>query len=87
MQPLQLLIKKKKNKKYMNEPKIDLSQAEDIVCENCGSDRFIQVFTLKRISALLSPIGKELIYPFPALFECQDCGHVNKQFLNPTENE
>ncbi len=52
----------------------------DIVCENCGGKYFRQVSAFKRLSAIISPTGKEQIVPVPA-FRCDDCGHINKEFL------
>lgn len=62
---------------------IDLSQAQDITCENCGNYTFNEVSLMKRISALVSPTGKEAIVPIPT-FACNACGFINKQFLPVT---
>lgn len=51
----------------------------DIVCENCGGKYFRQVNAFKRVSALVSPTGKEQIVPVPS-FRCDDCGHINEDF-------
>lgn len=59
---------------------VDLSKAEDVVCDKCGNYTFEQVMMMKRMSALLSPTGKEAIVPIPT-FACNACGHINKQFL------
>jgi len=53
---------------------------KDIVCENCGGRFFRQVNAFKRISALISPTGKEQILPVPS-FRCDDCGHINDEFM------
>lgn len=60
--------------------RVNLADAEDIVCEECGSKVFTMVFLLKKISALLSPTGKEENVPVQTI-ACHKCGHVNKQFL------
>ena len=61
---------------------IDLSKAEDIVCPYCeetkGEDEpsqniFVQVYMIKRVSALQSPTGEEAVIPLP-IFVCQECG-------------
>lgn len=57
----------------------DLSQATDITCENCGNLTFEEVMMLKKVSALVSPNGKEGIVPIPT-FACVACGYVNKMF-------
>lgn len=59
---------------------IDLSKADDVVCERCGNYTFNEVMLMKRMSALISPTGKDAIVPIPT-FACNACGHINKQFL------
>lgn len=59
---------------------VDLSQAQDITCDNCGNYTFQEVALMKRLSALVSPTGKEAIVPIPT-FACNACGFINKQFL------
>lgn len=63
-----------------NQINVDLSAAQDIVCENCGNYTFQEVLLMKKLSALLSPTGKETIIPIPT-FSCNACGYINKQFL------
>ena len=53
---------------------------KNIVCENCGGRFFREVQSFKRISALISPTGKEQIMPVPT-FRCDDCGHINAEFM------
>ena len=52
---------------------------KDIVCGECGSKYFRQVNAFKRLSALLSPTGKEQIVPIP-VFRCDECGFINEEF-------
>ena len=52
---------------------------KDIACENCGCKYFRQVSAFKRISALVSPRGKEQIVPVPT-FRCDECGFINEEF-------
>ena len=63
---------------------IDLSKAETIVCENCGNASFIQAFFLKKVSALVSPTGKEAIVPMQ-LFSCGNCGTIPKNMTEMGE--
>tara|TARA_B100001939_G_scaffold279466_1_gene248056 strand:- start:948 stop:1184 length:237 start_codon:yes stop_codon:yes gene_type:complete len=56
---------------------VDISKAETIVCENCGNASFIQAFFLKKVSALVSPTGKEAIVPMQ-VFSCGNCGTIPK---------
>ena len=58
---------------------------KDIVCEECGGRYFRQVNSFKRLSALLSPVGKPSVIPIQ-VFACHKCGHINKSFL-PKENQ
>ena len=69
----------------MNNPQqpqmnIDFNQTTAHVCEKCENDTFIQVFMMRRLSALLSPAGQESMIPIQA-FACAKCGHVNPGFL------
>ena len=59
---------------------IDLSKTDTIVCEECGNASFIQAFFLKKISALMSPTGKEAIVPMQ-VFSCGNCGAIPKNMI------
>lgn len=59
---------------------LDLSSATDITCDSCGNYTFEQVLLMKKMSALVSPTGKEAIVPIPT-YSCNACGFINKQFL------
>ena len=65
--------------KNISPPKVglDYSQTEAIKCEECDSEVFQPAMVLRRVSALLSPTGKETVLPVQ-LFSCVKCGHVNK---------
>ena len=52
---------------------------KDITCESCECKYFRQVNAFKRVSALISPSGKEQIVPVPT-FRCDDCGFLNEEF-------
>ena len=56
---------------------LDISKADTITCEECGNASFIQAFFLKKISALMSPTGKEAIVPMQ-VFSCGNCGTIPK---------
>ncbi len=63
----------------------DIINSNNVVCEKCNeenrySDKFEQVVIIKKVSALVSPNGKEIHIPIP-LFACTECGHVNSDFL------
>ena len=59
---------------------IDISKTDTIVCEECGNASFIQAFFLKKISALMSPTGKEAIVPMQ-VFSCGNCGAIPKNMI------
>ena len=59
---------------------IDMNNAVDMKCEKCGCNTFKGTNLIKTISAIVSPSGKEMIIPIP-VFACENCGHVNKEFL------
>jgi len=59
---------------------IDLNQATDVQCSNCGNRFFHEVTFFKKISALLSPTGQEGILPIPT-YACLECGNINDEFL------
>ena len=60
-------------------PKLSPEDMKDIKCDECGCKFFRQVNAFKRISALMSPTGKEQIVPVPT-FRCDDCGYINEEF-------
>ena len=68
----------------MNNPQqpqmnVDMSQTTDEVCELCKNEQFIQVFLVRKLSALLSPAGKESMIPMQT-FACIKCNHINEGF-------
>ena len=65
---------------------LDLSQAETILCEQCQNGLFLASFFLKRISALVSPTGKEAIIPIQ-VYSCGNCGPINDALEDEMEEE
>ena len=59
---------------------IDYCQTTAEVCEECGNDTFVQVYQMRKLSALLSPTGQEAMIPVQ-VFACAKCNHINKGFL------
>ena len=58
---------------------VDLTHATTLECEKCQCKAFKQSLMLKKLSALISPTGKEALIPV-AVFVCEQCGHINKEF-------
>ena len=65
------------------EVQLDLGEADTIQCQECGNASFIQSFFLKKISALMSPTGKEAIMPVQ-VFSCGNCGKVPSKMIEGT---
>lgn len=59
--------------------RINPSDLQEVTCEECGSDLFREAVQIKKISALLSPTGKETFMPVPT-FACVKCNHINVAF-------
>ena len=60
---------------------VDISQTTEMKCEKCGNNTFKQTMMLRKLSAIVSPNGKETIIPV-GVFACESCNHVNKEFVN-----
>jgi len=54
---------------------VDLKTAETMTCVECENKIFIQGYVVKRISAIVSPTGKEVIAPVQ-VFNCGNCGEM-----------
>ena len=59
---------------------VDFSQTTEECCESCKNETFVQVYQMRKLSALLSPTGQEAMIPIQ-VFACAKCGHINKGFL------
>lgn len=64
----------------IQQPKIDLSQAEWVSCEK-GNNTFDTKILFKRISPLLSPTGNEEFFPIEVIV-CSTCGKVPKFYAD-----
>lgn len=60
---------------------LDLSNATDLLCSNCGNSFFQPVLTFKKISPIISPTGEEMLIPIETCI-CTKCGNMNDEF-NP----
>ena len=52
---------------------VDLKDADTMKCQACGNSISIQGYVIKKISAIVSPTGKEVIAPIQ-VFNCGNCG-------------
>ena len=71
---------KAQSDKMMTNIRDQVDTAATILCEGCGNHVFNNSFVLKRISAITSPTGEEMVVPVQ-IFSCASCGGVNKEFL------
>ena len=55
--------------------KVDLTDAETMPCGKCDNKIFIQGYVIKKISAIISPTGQEVIAPVQ-VFNCGNCGEL-----------
>ena len=60
-------------KPKLKQVEVDLKSAETMKCAQCGNTIFIQGYVIKKISAILSPTGEEVIAPVQVL-NCGNCG-------------
>ena len=54
---------------------VDLKSAETMKCAECGNTIFIQGYVIKKISAIMSPTGEEVIAPVQ-VFNCGNCDTI-----------
>ena len=64
---------------------VDLNSAENIACDECGSEHFSPAFVIKQVPALLSPTGKQTLIPIQ-IFKCNNCSHVNDEISDNARN-
>jgi len=69
----------------LNKIHVDISQVDNIKCDACEGTSFAPVFIIKKISALMSPSGKETLAPLQ-VFKCDKCNHINELFLKGITN-
>ena len=62
-------------KPKQQEVQVDLKNAETMTCASCDNKIFIQGYVIKKMSAIMSPSGKEMIAPVQ-VFNCGNCGEI-----------
>ena len=63
-----------------NQMNVSYGQTDSITCEKCDGEVFVPAFLLRKVSALVSPTGKETVLPIQ-LFACANCNHINEDML------
>jgi hypothetical protein len=59
---------------------VSFDQTNPITCEKCEGEVFVPAFLLRKVSALVSPSGKDTVLPLQ-LFACISCNHINEDML------
>ncbi len=60
--------------------RVNLADAADVKCDNCGDRRFEAIHLIKLLSPIISPTGKEMLVPI-STWACLRCSHINELFL------
>jgi len=58
---------------------IALDQTTPLLCEECGSDIFVEVLRIRKIPKILIASQQDGLQPV-SVFACAKCKHVNKEF-------
>ena len=70
--------------KQQQQQQIDLSSAEEYTCTECNHNHFTVRYLIKKLSALVSPTGEQMLIPIQA-FACTKCAHINSDFIPEPE--
>ena len=61
-------------------PGIDIKKnSTAVTCDECGSETFVEVTFMRRISKLFTGSPQDNYVPIPS-FQCSKCGHINQEF-------
>jgi hypothetical protein len=60
--------------------RLNPSDLTDVLCDKCDGQTFVPAFMFKKLSAILSPNGKDSLIPLQ-VYACTACGHINEGFL------
>jgi len=69
------------SQKTNDKMQLDISNASDLLCSSCGHNLFQPVLMFKKVSAIISPTGEEMLIPIETCV-CVKCGNMNDEF-NP----
>ena len=58
---------------------LDANDLDSIPCPQCEGELFTPSFLIKKVSALQSPTGQEMMFPIQ-VFRCDNCGAVLNNF-------
>lgn len=57
-----------------------LKHSIGVKCEECESSNFIEIVRIRKVSGLITGLGREMLIPVP-VYACADCGHINEMFM------
>jgi uncharacterized Zn finger protein len=60
--------------------RIDPNSLKDVSCVSCNGKLFQEVYMFKKISAIVSPTGRDEMIPV-VTYRCVECGDINPEFL------
>lgn len=61
-------------------PKIDLSKATEVACQDCGGTVFLPANKFLKLSKIITGTPNDAIIPIE-LFVCGDCGEIVEELL------
>ena len=62
------------------QPKIDLSKAKELKCQECGGTVFIPATKFLKVSKIVTGTPQDAIIPVE-LYLCGDCGEICEELL------
>lgn len=69
----------------LNNINVDLNKVPTERCK-CGHNQWRIVYLIKKVSALVSPTGKETVVPIQ-IFACDKCGTISPLFKNLNDTD
>lgn len=63
---------------------INPDDLDDVICE-CGCEVWAEEYTIKKVSALISPNGQEGVIPIPKMV-CMECGKTLEEALEDQQS-
>jgi uncharacterized Zn finger protein len=59
---------------------VTIEDTSEVLCDKCKTNVFSEAVLLRKVSALLTGAAKDAYIPVP-VFQCQNCGSVNQEFI------
>ena len=59
---------------------IDITDADDVGCKECNGVYFTQLVRIKKVSAIMSPTGQDVVFPVQ-IVKCDRCGAIDESVL------